>query len=99
MLSMRAVTGKPIKHMGTGEKVDALEEFHPRRVASRILGRVTSSPWWRRQRGIRPGEAQRMAKKMRKGKFDLDDMRDQLAQMEKIGGFAACSACCPASAR
>src|SRR5262249_8461159 len=49
-LSMRAVTGKPIKLMGTGEKMDALEDFHPSRIADRILGMATSSRWWRKRR-------------------------------------------------
>jgi signal recognition particle subunit SRP54 len=87
-LSMRAVTGKPIKLIGTGEKVDALEEFHPSRVASRILGMGDIvSLVEKAAEHIDAEKAQRMAEKMRKGKFDLEDLRDQLSQMEKIGGI------------
>ena len=87
-LSMRAVTGKPIKLIGTGEKVDALEEFHPSRVANRILGMGDIvSLVEKAAENFDAEKAQRMADKMRKGKFDLDDLRDQLAQMEKIGGI------------
>ena len=86
-LSMRAVTGKPIKLIGTGEKVDALEEFHPQRVASRILGMGDIvSLVERAAETIDQEKALRAVEKMRKGKFDLGDLRDQLAQMEKIGG-------------
>ncbi|HLM41503.1 MAG TPA: signal recognition particle protein [Microvirga sp.] len=87
-LSMRAVTGKPIKLIGTGEKVDALEEFHPSRVANRILGMGDIvSLVERAAENFDQAQAQRMADKMRKGKFDLEDLRDQLAQMEKLGGL------------
>ena len=87
-LSMRAVTGKPIKLIGTGEKVDALEEFHPQRVANRILGMGDIvSLVERAAESIDAQKAQALAAKMRKGKFDLDDLRDQLAQMDKIGGM------------
>src|SRR6185503_19769610 len=89
-LSMRAVTGKPIKLVGTGEKVDALEEFHPSRVASRILGMGDIvSLVEKAAQSIDQDKAVALAQKMRKGKFDLDDLRDQLAQMEKIGGIGA----------
>jgi signal recognition particle subunit SRP54 len=87
-LSMRAVTGKPIKLIGTGEKVDALEEFHPPRVANRISAWATSSPSVERAaENFDQAKAQRIADKMRKGKFDLEDLRDQLSQMEKLGGL------------
>jgi signal recognition particle subunit SRP54 len=87
-LSMRAVTGKPIKLVGTGEKIDALEEFHPQRVASRILGMGDIvSLVEKAAESIDQEKALRAVEKMRKGKFDLDDLRDQLAQMEKIGGI------------
>ncbi|WP_230530563.1 signal recognition particle protein [Microvirga roseola] len=87
-LSMRAVTGKPIKLIGTGEKVDALEEFHPSRVANRILGMGDIvSLVEKAAENFDAEKAQRMAEKMRKGKFDLEDLRDQLTQMEKIGGI------------
>jgi signal recognition particle subunit SRP54 len=87
-LSMRAVTGKPIKLVGTGEKVDALEEFHPQRVASRILGMGDIvSLVEKAAENIDQEKALRAVEKMRKGRFDLDDLRDQLAQMDKIGGM------------
>jgi signal recognition particle subunit SRP54 len=87
-LSMRAVTGKPIKLIGTGEKVDALDEFHPARVANRILGMGDIvSLVEKAAENIDQEKALRIAEKMRKGKFDLEDLRDQLAQMEKIGGI------------
>jgi signal recognition particle subunit SRP54 len=87
-LSMRAVTGKPIKLVGTGEKMDALEEFHPQRVASRILGMGDIvSLVEKAAENINQEQALRAVEKMRKGKFDLEDLRDQLAQMEKIGGI------------
>ena len=87
-LSMRAVTGKPIKLIGTGEKVDALEEFHPSRVANRILGMGDIvSLVEKAAETIDHEKALRIAEKMRKGKFDLEDLRDQLSQMEKLGGI------------
>jgi signal recognition particle protein len=87
-LSMRAVTGMPIKLVGTGEKVDALEEFHPSRVANRILGMGDIvSLVEKAAENIDQEKAMALAQKMRKGKFDLEDLRDQLAQMEKIGGI------------
>ncbi|ALA17952.1 MULTISPECIES: signal recognition particle protein [Chelatococcus] len=87
-LSMRAVTGKPIKLVGTGEKVDALEEFHPERVANRILGMGDIvSLVEKAAETIDAEKAKRIADKMRKGAFDLDDLREQLGQMEKIGGM------------
>jgi signal recognition particle subunit SRP54 len=87
-LSMRAITGKPIKLVGTGEKVDALEEFHPARVASRILGMGdVVSLVEKAAETIDAEKAQKIAERMRKGQFDLNDLRDQLNQMEKIGGL------------
>ncbi|GGC49649.1 signal recognition particle protein [Chelatococcus reniformis] len=87
-LSMRAVTGKPIKLVGTGEKLDALEEFHPSRVANRILGMGDIvSLVERAAETIDAEKAERMAQKMRKGAFDLEDMAEQLAQMERVGGM------------
>lgn len=87
-LSMRAVTGKPIKLVGTGEKMDALEEFHPERVAGRILGMGdVVSLVEKAQETIDEAEAEKMAKKMAKGTFDLDDMRSQIRQMTKMGGM------------
>ncbi|NBJ10241.1 signal recognition particle protein [Microvirga arsenatis] len=99
-LSMRAVTGKPIKLIGTGEKVDALEEFHPSRVANRILGMGDIvSLVERAAENFDAEKAQRMADKMRKGKFDLDDLRDQLAQMEKLGGLGGLMGMLPGVAK
>ncbi|MGL5736975.1 MAG: signal recognition particle protein, partial [Beijerinckiaceae bacterium] len=87
-LSMRAVTGKPIKLLGTGEKVDALEDFHPGRIANRILGMGDIvSLVEKAAETIDREKAEAMAKRMQKGAFDLNDLRDQLAQMEKIGGL------------
>ena len=88
-LSMRAVTGKPIKLLGTGEKVDDLEDFHPARIANRILGMGDIlSLVEKAAQTIDAEKAQAIAEKMRKGKFDLDDLADQLAQVEKIGGVS-----------
>ncbi|WP_114944227.1 signal recognition particle protein [Microvirga calopogonii] len=99
-LSMRAVTGKPIKLIGTGEKVDALEEFHPSRVANRILGMGDIvSLVEKAAENFDAQQAQRMAEKMRKGKFDLEDLRDQLAQMEKIGGLSGMMGMLPGVAK
>jgi signal recognition particle subunit SRP54 len=87
-LSMRAVTGKPIKLIGVGEKVDALEDFHPSRIANRILGMGDIvSLVERAAESIDADQAAAMAAKMQKGKFDLDDMKMQLQQMEKLGGM------------
>ena len=87
-LSMRHVTGKPIKLLGTGEKMDALEDFHPDRIANRILGMGDIvSLVEKAAENIDAEKAQAMAKKLAKGKFDLDDLSDQLAQVEKMGGL------------
>ncbi len=87
-LSMRAVTGKPIKLIATGEKMDALEDFHPARIANRILGMGDIVSLVEKAAELLDAEkAQRFADKMRKGKFDLDDLAEQLAQVEKIGGL------------
>ncbi|MBY3443637.1 signal recognition particle protein [Rhizobium laguerreae] len=87
-LSMRAVTGKPIKLIGVGEKMSELEEFHPRRIADRILGMGDIvSLVERASENIDAEKAAAMAAKMAKGKFDLDDLADQLRQMQKMGGM------------
>jgi signal recognition particle subunit SRP54 len=87
-LSMRAVTGKPIKLMGVGEKMDALEDFHPKRLADRILGMGDIvSLVEKAAEQIDMEKAAKMAEKMRKGVFDLDDLSDQLGQIEKMGGM------------
>jgi signal recognition particle subunit SRP54 len=89
-LSVRFVTGKPIKFLGAGEKTDALEPFHPDRLASRILGMGdVLSLVEQAQRGVDHDKAQELARKINKGGFDLDDFREQLQQMEKMGGMAS----------
>ncbi len=87
-LSMRAVTGKPIKFAGTGEKLDALEAFHPGRVADRILGMGDVVSLVERAASvIKEEEAEATAKRMMAGKFDLNDLRSQLRQMSQMGGL------------
>ena len=99
-LSMRAVTGKPIKLVGTGEKVDALEEFHPSRVANRILGMGDIvSLVEKAAETIDHEQALRTAEKMRKGKFDLADLRDQLQQMQTMGGLGGLMGMMPGIAK
>jgi signal recognition particle subunit SRP54 len=88
-LSMRAVTGRPIKFIGTGEKADALEEFQPDRIANRILGMGDIvSLVERAAENIDAERAQQLARRMQKGSFDLDDLADQLRQMQRIGGMS-----------
>jgi signal recognition particle subunit SRP54 len=87
-LSMRAVTGKPIKLIGTGEKMDELEDFHPGRIADRILGMGdVVSLVEKASENIDQEKAAAMAKRMQKGEFDLNDLSDQLDQMKKLGGM------------
>lgn len=88
-LSMRAVTGKPIKLIGTGERMDALEDFDPSRIAGRILGMGdVVSLVEKAAEHLDAAKMQATAEKMRSGKFDLSDMREQLEQMKKIGGIS-----------
>ena len=88
-LSMRAVTGKPIKLIGTGEKMDALEEFHPKRIADRILGMGDIVSLVEKAAETMDAEkAQVMAERMKAGKFDLNDLSEQLGQMQKMGGMS-----------
>ncbi|MDQ3140127.1 MAG: signal recognition particle protein, partial [Pseudomonadota bacterium] len=95
-LSMRAVTGKPIKFAGTGEGIDKLEAFHPERVAGRILGMGdVVSLVERASENIQMEEAEALAKKMAKGQFDLDDLRGQLRQMQRMGGLGALAGMLP----
>ncbi len=95
-LSMRAVTGRPIKFAGVGEKLDAIEPFHPGRVASRILGMGdVVSLVEKAAETIQADEAEAMAKKMAKGQFDLNDLRAQLNQMRRMGGLGALAAMMP----
>jgi len=85
-LSLKAVTGKPIKFMGTGEKLDEFEPFHPERMASRILGMGdVVSLVERAAEAVSEDEMKRMEEKMRKGEFTLEDFLDQLRQMKKLG--------------
>jgi signal recognition particle subunit SRP54 len=87
-LSMRAVTGKPIKFVGTGEKADALEPFHPERVAGRILGMGDIvSLVEKAQEQVEQAEAEKMMKRFQKGRFDMNDLKGQLEQMQKLGGM------------
>ncbi|HKQ45177.1 MAG TPA: signal recognition particle protein [Rhizomicrobium sp.] len=87
-LSMRSVTGAPIKFLGSGEKLDALEAFHPARVASRILdmGDVVSLVE-KASETLDKEEAEKIAAKMKKGSFDMNDLKSQLNQMKKLGGM------------
>src|SRR5580704_2712280 len=87
-LSMRSVTGAPIKFLGTGEKLDALEAFHPARVAARILdmGDVVSLVE-KAAETIDKEKAEKLARKMKKGEFDMDDLAEQLKQMRNMGGM------------
>jgi len=95
-LSMRAVTGKPIKFVGVGEKMDALELFHPDRIAGRILGMGdVVSLVERAAATVEQDEAEKLAEKMNKGQFDMDDLRSQLRQMNKMGGLGALAAMMP----
>jgi len=89
-LSMRAVTGKPIKFAGVGEALDALEAFHPERIAGRILGMGdVVSLVEKAAETIKVEDAEKLAAKMAKGKFDLDDLRTQISQMQRMGGLGA----------
>ncbi len=88
-LSMRAVTGRPVKLIGVGEKFDALEPFHPDRIASRILGMGDIvSLVERAAETIEKEDAEKRAAKVRKGQFDMDDLLSQLRQLRKMGGLS-----------
>src|SRR5215471_1565878 len=87
-LSMRAITGQPIKFMGTGEKLDAIEPFHAERVAGRILGMGdVVSLVEKAAETVDRDEAEKLAKKLQKGGFDLDDLAQQLKHLRKMGGM------------
>jgi len=99
-LSMRAVTGKPIKLIGTGEKLDALEEFDPARIAGRILGMGDIVALVEKAAAnINAEKAMRTAEKMRKGAFDLGDLREQLTQMQGMGGLGGLMSMLPGIAK
>ena len=89
-LSMRAVTGKPIKLLGTGEKLDALEDFDPARIAGRILGMGdVVSLVEKAAEAADEDEAKKLAAKLEKGNFDLDDLAGQLRQLRRMGGMSS----------
>jgi signal recognition particle subunit SRP54 len=99
-LSMRAVTGKPIKLLGTGEKLDALEDFDPARVAGRILGMGDILALVEKAAAnIDAEKAMRVAERMRKGAFDLGDLREQLTQMQAMGGLGGLMGMLPGAAK
>ncbi len=99
-LSMRAVTGQPIKLIGTGEKIDAIEAFHPGRIAGRILGMGDVVGLVERAAEVIEREdAERLAAKLEKGKFDLDDMAAQFRQMRKMGGLSGLMGLLPGVAK
>ena len=99
-LSMRAITGAPIKLVGVGEKQDALEDFHPERVAGRILGMGDIVGLVEKaSETIDQEEAEKLAAKMMRGKFDLEDFAQQLKQIRRWAACPGSSACCRASAR
>jgi signal recognition particle subunit SRP54 len=95
-LSMRAVSGAPIKFLGVGEKLEALEAFHPARMAARILdmGDVVSLVE-KASETIDKAKAEKLAAKMKKGSFDMDDLAEQLRQMKKLGGMKGVLAMLP----
>ena len=95
-LSMRAVTGQPIKFAGPGEKLDAIEAFDPQRVAGRILGMGDIvSIVEKAAAAVNAEEADRMAQRMAKGEFDMTDLRTQLRQMQRMGGLGALAGMMP----
>ena len=99
-LSMRAVTGQPIKLIGTGEKLDALEDFDPARIAGRILGMGDIVALVEKARTTIDAEkAARAVERMRKGAFDLADLREQLTQMQNMGGMSGLMAMLPGVAK
>jgi signal recognition particle subunit SRP54 len=88
-LSMRAVTGKPIRFVGVGEKLDALEEFRPEQVAGRILGMGDIVGLVEKaQETLEAEAAERMMKRFQKGQFNMNDLKAQLEQMQKMGGMS-----------
>lgn len=99
-LSMRAVTGAPIKLTGSGEKLEALEDFHPERVASRILGMGDVVGLVEKAaETIDQEEAEKLARKMQKGQFDLEDFRSQLKQITKMGSISSILGMLPGGAK
>jgi signal recognition particle subunit SRP54 len=99
-LSMRAVTGRPIVLIGTGERIEALEPFHPERIAGRILGMGDVVGLVEKAaETVDRDEAERLAAKLEKGKFDLDDLAAQLRQIGRLGGMGGMLALLPGVAR
>ncbi len=99
-LSMRAVTGRPIKLLATGEKLDALEPFHPDRIAGRILGMGDVVGLVEKAAAtIEQDEAERLAARFQKGQFDLEDMAQQLRQVKKMGGLGGLMGMLPGVAK
>jgi signal recognition particle subunit SRP54 len=99
-LSMRIVTGRPIKLIGVGERIDALEQFHPDRIATRILGMGDIvSLVERAAETIEKEDAEKLAAKVRKGQFDLDDLLKQLRQLRKMGGLQGLMGMLPGAAQ
>jgi len=87
-LSMRAITGKPIRFVGLGEKMDAIETFEPERIAGRILGMGDIVALVEKaQETIEAEQAERMMKRFQKGRFNMNDLKMQIEQMEKMGGM------------
>jgi signal recognition particle subunit SRP54 len=99
-LSMRAVTGKPIKLIGVGEKLDALEDFYPERIAGRILGMGDVVGLVEKAiETVEIDKAEAIARKVKKGAFDLDDLAEQLKQMQKLGGMGGVLSMLPGIAK
>lgn len=99
-LSMRAVTGRPIKLLGVGEKLDAIEEFHPDRIANRILGMGdVVSLVEKVSETIETEKAEKLAKKLQKGEMDMNDLADQLDQVQKMGGLGGLMGMLPGVAK
>lgn len=99
-LSMKAVTGKPIRFIGVGEQVDALEEFHPERIAGRILGMGDIVSLVEKAReAAEQQKIERMARRMRQGRFNMNDLRDQLEQIQGVGGVQGLLAMLPRVAK
>jgi signal recognition particle subunit SRP54 len=99
-LSMRAVTGQPIKLIGVGERMDALEDIDPERIAGRILGMGDVVALVEKAaQEIDAEKAAKVAEKLRKGKFDLEDLRDQLRQMQRMGGIGGLMGLLPGVAK
>ncbi|PPR58273.1 MAG: Signal recognition particle protein, partial [Alphaproteobacteria bacterium MarineAlpha4_Bin2] len=99
-LSMRAVTGRPIKMIGVGEKLDEFEDFHPERIANRILGMGdVVSLVEKVSESVEAEQAEKLAKKMKKGEMDLDDLAGQLDQLQKMGGLGGLMGMLPGVAK